>query len=396
MKFRNSLIRKLIFFMTLALFSRAYSQTHLPFPTGPYNVGVLYSQLNDYSRNDLLNDKKPRRIPVAIYYPTLDTSQERLDYIENKKLLSNMIAYGYNHQDSIALFKMARNKMNSIPNATIIANTKFPLMLFSHGLGVSKQNYALFFQEWASQGYVVVAMDHPYGGFTLFSDGQLATSRQDTLLTSESKSYLLKTLDHWADDISLAIREITSSSSPLGKQFAHIIDEEKIVAIGHSLGGNAAVLASYKDDCIRAAINMDGGTFKENIKRRYTQPILTLRSQPVYSDEELLKKGRNRMDWDKMGKEIDAAFESAMSGAALGYELKISGAGHMSFSDAPFVLPDMITRFGGKIIDKNRCFVLINKALQVFLQSISDHNTAPLAGLLDQYPETTLKIYRNR
>jgi len=48
------------------------------------------------------------------------------------------------------------------------------------------------------------------------------------------------------------------------------------------------------------------------------------------------------------------------------YSIKVAGTGHMSYSDAPFILPDTITRFGGKIIDANLSFKIISSYVQDF------------------------------
>ena len=372
------------------------SRKILPSHSGKYSVGIQHFELQDTLRRDLLDSSKRRRIPITIYYPTVEKLKNTKTYIANPKLLKQMIAQAYNHQDSIALVSMAAYASQTIPNAAIANNSKHPLLLFSHGLGVSQNNYLLFFEEWASQGYIIIAIEHPYGGFTIFEDGQLSSSRQDPQLATQDKDSLLKILKQWAMDISLVLDKVTTNTSKPGKVFASYIRTQKIAALGHSLGGNAAVLVSLKDNRIQAAINMDGGTFDDKTNFTYRAPILTLRSQPVYTDEELISKGRNRTDWNRMGQEIDEAFETEMSHATLGYELKIVGAAHMTFSDAPFVLPDMITRFGGKIIDAKRGFRLINKVIYVFLENAWAKQSVPFTQLITEYSEISLKIYRKR
>ncbi|MDT0644816.1 hypothetical protein RM553_18390 [Zunongwangia sp. F363] len=143
------------------------------------------------------------------------------------------------------------------------------------------------------------------------------------------------------------------------------INRRYFVAAGHSLGGNVAIISGEKDKRIRAAVNLDGGTFIE----KYSDPkipTLTIRSQPDYTEEEIKDKRFTLKEWDEMGKNIDSSFNSFLSSATNSYEIKITGAGHMSFSDAPFVLPKMITRFGGKIIDSNKAWTIINKSILLF------------------------------
>lgn len=364
----------------------------LPPPSGKYTVGMRQYEITDTSRTDLLHEGKKRRIPLTIYYPSSEMGKSQ-PYISNPQLLKQMIANAYNHQDSLALATMAGFHKHILPNAEAVVGMKFPVLVFSHGLGVSQWNYTSFFEEWASQGYVVVAIDHPYGGFTLFDDGEMATSRQDPRLADADKKTLLKIVEEWATDISFVIQTLTSPSSPIGKFATGLLDREKIIAVGHSLGGNAAVLASVRDSKIKAAVNMDGGTFDEKASAAYTKPVLTLRSQPVYSERELREKGRDVNQWRQMEAEIDAAFATEMSRAEKGYEIKIEGAGHMSFSDAPYVLPDMITRFGGKIIDRDKAFQLIKDAVGTFLNGVVSQQAVSFFPLMKEYSEVSIKKY---
>jgi pimeloyl-ACP methyl ester carboxylesterase len=368
---------------------------NLSTPSGKYSVGRQIFQLEDYSRSDLLDSKSNRHIPVVVYYPTNIKSDRQNNYIDNAGLLSEMIANSYNHQDSLSLVNMAVLKTFSHNNAPIIKNKKFPLLLFSHGLGISSYNYTLFHEEYASQGYVVVAIEHPYGGFTILKNGQLASSRQDSLLLAQDRSYLLETIQTWSKDITFTLEAITQKNNEVGSNFAAHIDMDRIATIGHSLGGNAAVAASYANSKIKAAINMDGGIYDSEHILPHIKPILTLRSQPIYSEKELLQKGRNLEDWEKMGREIDASFSDEMSLAKRSYELKIQGAGHMSFSDAPYVLPTMITRFGGKIINREKGFQIIKSAITQFLEAIFNKEVIDFSNLVNQYSEVVVKIYKH-
>lgn len=54
-------------------------------------------------------------------------------------------------------------------------------VVFSHGFGVSRVNYAALAQELASRGYVVLTIDHPYGGFTVSPEGRILQPGGDSL-----------------------------------------------------------------------------------------------------------------------------------------------------------------------------------------------------------------------
>lgn len=100
--------------------------------TGEFNVGTTDAILVDESRPDTFeNDGSFREVPVHFFYP------------EN-------------------------------------AEGSFPLVVFSHGaFGYYQSNFSTY-RELASNGYVVVALDHPHHAFfTKDTDGKIITVDQD-------------------------------------------------------------------------------------------------------------------------------------------------------------------------------------------------------------------------
>ena len=59
------------------------------------------------------------------------------------------------------------------------------------------------------------------------------------------------------------------------------------------------------------------------------------------------------------------------------YKVKIRGTGHLSFSDAPFVMPDTITRFGGNILEPQAAFTRVTAYLLAFFDEYlkGEHQT---------------------
>ena len=365
----------------------------IPQPSGSFPVGYQSFTVNDSLRPDLLVPEEDRTISVTVWYPAKEKSRESRRYIDDDLVLK-MRQESYQHQDSTALRKLGFFKTFSIENADVIEERKFPLILFSHGLGVSKANYTVIAEELVSKGNIVVTIDHPYGGFTITNKGRFLSSRQDTLLyTSEGDKILLKRMNSWAEDLRFVIDQILSENGPLGRKFSSIIDKSKIATMGHSLGGNVALHYPSKDERVKAAVNLDGGTFG-NIEAPPRVPTLTIRSQPIYSPEVLKSKGRTVDEWEKMGKEIDSVFANALGGSSESYEIKIRGTGHMSFSDAPFILPNMIKRFGGKTMDFKEASDLALDFIGEFLASEFYNRKVNFEEILSKCKECELKKYK--
>jgi hypothetical protein len=118
-----------------------------------------------------------------------------------------------------------------------------------------------------------------------------------------------------------------------------------VAAVGHSIGGTAALEACRLDARIGACVNIDGdsfGMFPSGVGR----PFLVIHQKPVYPDS----KPDGQLA--KMGREIDATWRGII---AKGHDpvvrLAVRGTQHLSFSDAPFVRPSLVTEGGGILTD---------------------------------------------
>lgn len=357
-------------------FIHAQENLVLPESSGVYSVGYKIMEIEDPERNDIYIENLRRTLGITIWYPTEDSETSGTSYFSDPYLITEMVKRGYNQQDSLALQKMSSLKLNARKNSSVFPGEKFPLLFFSHGLGVSRFNYSTIAQEFTSKGNIVITVDHPYGGFLRTQDGIVRTNRDDKALYSEEGAAILeRRMQEWEDDIKFLLDQIFQPKSKLHDIVYSSIDTAKIAALGHSLGGNVALNVAQDDSRIKAAVNLDGGTFSLT-KPPLSIPSLTLRSQPDYSDEEILSRGISLEEWKQKGMEIDKSFSQALKGSKLSYQIKIIGAGHMSFSDAPFVLPTMVTRFGGKIIPPVKGFNVIHQSISEFLDA-AFHNKAP-------------------
>ena len=368
---------------------------HLPKPSGPFAVGTKTLEIVDQSRSDLYQPRSKRKLPLQVWYPTADTTAKSSPYIADAKLLKAMLDKHYNQLDSTSLAELANVTTYARLNAPVLNGRKFPLVLFSHGQGVSRQNYTAIATELASLGHLVIAVDHPYGGFTRLSDGRVLTSGMDTLLHRGDADQVYRSrMQDWSGDLTFVLDEVLRQNNTLGKQFKNAVDQNRIIAMGHSLGGNVAMKMPALDARVKGGINLDGGSFQNLDHDDLLAPTLVIRSQPLYSEEDLQKRGRSRETWKAMEKQVDSSFQNALRGARKAYELKVAGTGHMSFSDAAFVLPEMISRFGGDIIAADRGHEIIMKVITGFIKTcFLDQTAEQLKTEITSYPEVALALY---
>ncbi|ELY2498563.1 alpha/beta fold hydrolase [Cronobacter muytjensii] len=137
-----------------------------------------------------LNEPATRSLDVAVWYPTFDN--RALETVGEKVVFSGV--------------KVQRDAAPA-PGA-------HPLLLLSHGFGGNWRNLDWLAQHMAEQGYIVAAMDHP--GTT----------------TRNKQPAQAQALGERPHDVTRVLEALIGNPKTAGK-----IDEQRIAAAGHSLGG---------------------------------------------------------------------------------------------------------------------------------------------------------------
>lgn len=108
---------------------------------------------------------------------------------------------------------------------------KFPVILFSHGLGGSREGGKRWADHWASHGYVVVAMQHNGSDEALWK-GAPPRDFADRMKAGMTMS----NLGLRVDDVHFVIDEIIRRTAANEAAFANV-DAKRIGMSGHSFGG---------------------------------------------------------------------------------------------------------------------------------------------------------------
>ena len=316
----------------------------LPQPSGKYPVGTIEMWSGSES--------------ILVWYPASKAGKPA-EYAsaETVHKLSDSSYYGQS-ADTIGSWAKVQNHASSDAQTRL---GRWPLIVFLPGQGVVAFQYSAIAEELASHGYIVAVVDY-------FSpDAPARTYKEDDA-------------DAAADDMArIALAAVkTMKSQP---RWAQAMRFDQIAAAGHSIGGAAALALPRLDESFRASVDMDGAPFGESVKG-VVAPALVLRSKPIYSDADLEKRGRTRDQWRKMGEEAAKVWNdltSKSNGVVLRI-LSVRGTGHFSFSDAPFVMPDAISRFGGQPIAAERGQKIITECLLEFLDGYVRQESGAQAG----------------
>jgi dienelactone hydrolase len=379
--------------------SVASIEPQLPAPTGPSAVGTTIAYLVDATRKSQ-EFPNGRPITLQLWYPAAASESQAAtaSYLVERGLAEALAAQGYYGLDDSAIAGWSTLRTHSHLDAKPLGGVH-PLVSFSVGLGVLRANYTTITEELASHGYVVALVESPLAGMTMLPDGTLVQETTDRL---EAASEHRAAIDAWAADVrfvldGLAAKNTDSKISAVGAT----IDWKRVAAMGHSSGGLAALQLAAVDERVRAAIDLDGGLvtpksepLADFVANGAKRPSLMLRSKPINTDADFAKRGITREEWEKRGAAGKAALEAfaATSKASLTVA-SVAGTGHLSFSDAPFVMPSTITRFGGKVIEARRGWLVITSAIRAFLDdALAAKPGNALAVALKDTPELELQV----
>ncbi|HJQ39516.1 MAG TPA: hypothetical protein VKB93_20425, partial [Thermoanaerobaculia bacterium] len=145
----------------LVLFTTTAFAQELPQPGGPFHVGRASFSAIDRSRPEPFTDDPAdhRQLLFEVWYPTgakSGTIAPYLDVLAADELFRRSYSFvGIEHVVATRAHGIAGAPLSS-------ARRRYPLILFSHGLGSVAGLYSTLLENLASHGYVVAGINHPY------------------------------------------------------------------------------------------------------------------------------------------------------------------------------------------------------------------------------------------
>ncbi|HEX2077671.1 MAG TPA: hypothetical protein VHG08_08175 [Longimicrobium sp.] len=362
----------------------------IPAPTGPYRVGRATFHAIDPARDEAFTPEPDDRREVIfhVWYPAAEEGGVPAAFtaeVPDDSIFRRSYSF-------IGVEKLPRVRANAFADAPVSgAERRYPVILFSHGLGAVAAMYTSFQEDLASHGYVVVGVDHPYfsaafqlpGGRTVRNLSRPASRQQDVLTQAQDLRFVLDAL------------ELLDREGP--GRLRGRLDLERVGVFGQSRGGFAAPHACRLDRRFDACANLDGYSLTPAVMDSgIAQPYLHVEElvpwQPAPTDSELVAAGQTREQAiaeaaaDSLRRE--ATFRRMGPGAVL---VTVRGARHASFSDQPLIAPE---RYRDIAIDARRALQITRAYLLAFFDLHLRNRPPSLLGPIPPpYPEVTVEFY---
>jgi len=283
----------------------------LPQPNGCHPVGTRTLVLRDPRRS--------RDLLVTMWYPAVDGTSALAPYMDKKTAAA--LAEEWKLQPGFQRLVHTHARLL----APITEGGPFPVVLLEHGSSVVPAIYTVLAEGLASSGFIVIATNHPPDSLiSVFPDGHELKFTPYWPAEADRRTQGVA-IGKFADEVLVAaVRFVLDQLQEINSHdhFWHShLDLSKVGIVGHSMGGTTAALATKEEPRILAGVNLDGSTYPGmNADVRpipVHKPFLFLATEEHASGETRAR--------EYVGSESNT------------YYVVVTGADHMSFTDAHLV-----------------------------------------------------------
>ena len=371
--------------------------------TGEYATGTTTYYLTDAERAETFteNPDDNRELGVKVWYPTDATTGVPAPYVSEE--LGTAISAGLElPEEAPDLGRFLQSiPTNSFLNAPLAeSDTDYPVLLFSHGLGAFPELYTAQAEALASEGYIVVSINHSYDSLvSILPDGraipQAPVFTDEDTTSEELFAIASETVSIRAEDARFVLNELENSDTEnaVFAFFADNLDLERVGILGHSLGGATAAETVALDSRFLAGINQDGGLFGSNADAMAIQPFMFINADRADAPLEELEIF-----------DLQEQFLNNLIGD--GYDATIADTEHESFSDFPLVVTSLadagfpveslleLTGFSGEVaIAPERALAITNSYNTAFFDRYLQTQNSDLLIGDASFPEVESTFY---
>jgi len=300
------------------------AQLTLPAPTGPYPVGTVSLHLVDGSRPDpVAGPGHYRELMASVWYPARDVGRyPRARWMPAAALRALLTSARFEADAATAPLTAGHEGAPVRRTAE-----RLPVIVFSHGAHDHRADYTIVVQELASQGYVVVTVDHTYDAYSEFPDGRLTVPILDPGLTPWDFARDVRFVLDRIEDLAAGCNpDAGHRALPAG--LCRALDPRRIGMFGWSKGGTATALVMSDDQRVRAGLSIDGPMqSRPPITAELDRPFMLMTAEQTRAAEPSV-----------------AEFWSHLTGWRL--NVQAEGAIHSSYGDVQVLVPQLAKAIG--------------------------------------------------
>ncbi|MDX3102088.1 alpha/beta hydrolase family protein [Nonomuraea angiospora] len=361
----------------------AFPVPDFPEPSGRFPVGTLVMEWTDPARPEPATSapEDRRTVVVQFWYPARGsaTGTARSQYLGRTQREARVVSHAaadYLGVPGFLLGGASTARTRSVPGAAVAgAGGRFPVVLFSPGLGGVRTQNTAWAEELASLGYVVVALDHPYDSAAVVLTGG-RTIRTRVAATGDEREDERRAAG-WtavrADDLGFVLTQLGRlDRGEIAGPLTGRLDTARAAVTGHSIGGAAALVAARQDPRFAAVIDLDGAPHDPE-PRPFRQPVLAL-THPVDPAD-------NPTYIPRLTQVLDLS-------TATSYRLTVPGTSHLTFTDAPLYLPPVPALAGS--LGRTEGLRITAATSAAFLDATLRGKPGDLAARLSPYGDLTV------
>jgi predicted dienelactone hydrolase len=325
-------------------------------PTGSYPVGRTRFHWIDSKRSEVITDAPGdnRELRVHVWYPAANVQGSRSAYLPDAEQLAASSSAAALSNVFGPIWSSIRSRQllsHAFENAPVASGPRFPLLIFSHGLGVTSIAYTAQMEDLASHGYIVAGIEHTYAAVAVaFPDGRVLPYANAFWSrvpggdrTPEVEAFGKETTRIVADDIRFVLDKFIEANRDRNSLLRERIDTGRVAAFGHSSGGRAAAMACQLDRRLAACMGQDATWYWQPFwldekGKSMDQPYMMLdHHDPELPDEAFVAMNTTREAYAsrRQGRREDgiARIYKTIKGGSYQVTLVTPGVAHMSFSD---------------------------------------------------------------
>ena len=304
-------------------------QPALVTPSGIRPIGTVSLHLVDEQRQDEWIASHPKReLMISLWYPALD--------VAGKPLAAYMppAVWDLNQQaDGVPPGLIEAPATHAYEGASVDnRHGALPLILYSPGGASGRAVNTMVVEELASRGYIVATIDHTYDAVAVEFPGGRIEQRS---LPDRPEDYA-PIIEVRAQDARFVLDALTllqSGVNPdaekrvLPANLIGVFDLERVGMFGASLGGSTTMTAMLLDPRINVGLSLDSQPYGSVIQQGLDRPFMMINAKANRALLPTLETfWMNLRNWR--------------------LEMRMSGAGHVAYSDYAMTAPQMAPVLG--------------------------------------------------